>query len=222
MKKLVRGIVDFQKHMTPEFRQKFQAVALEQRPDVLFISCSDSRVAPNWFASTEPGDLFVQRNVGNLVPPCGKSGHSVADEAEVAAIEFALLVLKVTDIIVCGHSDCGAIRALMQDNIDEKMPHLKSWLRHGKATFRLEKTEALPESRHLPRQNRLSQLNVLQQLEHLTTYPIVQAALEENQVRLHGWWFDIGNADIYNYDVDKDAFIKIEASTADKILKRLV
>src|SRR3984885_10816693 len=115
MKKLVNGIVEFRKNLLPEYRQKFAKLAVEQKPDALFICCSDSRVAPNVFASTNPGDLFVIRNVGNIIPPCaGSDGHSVADESEAAAIEFAIKNLNVSDIIVCGHSECGAMQALIK------------------------------------------------------------------------------------------------------------
>src|ERR1700745_1123412 len=100
MEKLIYGIVDFQKNLTEEKRQLFARLALGQKPDALFIACSDSRVVPNLFASTDPGDLFVIRNVGNLIPPCGGSGVSISDESEVAAIEFAIFNLKVNDVIV--------------------------------------------------------------------------------------------------------------------------
>src|SRR3954467_5724627 len=109
MKKLIQGIVDSRKNLTKESRSLFAELALGQKPDVLFIACSDSRVVPNLFASTEPGDLFFLRNVGNLIPPCGSNGASESDESEAAAIEFAVLTLNVADIIVCGPEECGAM-----------------------------------------------------------------------------------------------------------------
>src|SRR5579871_2549496 len=109
MRKLIRGIVDFRKNVRASVKETFAQLALGQRPDTLFIACSDSRVVPNLFASSDPGDLFVIRNVGNLIPPCGERGHSASDESEAAAIEFALTALPVTDIVVCGHSECGAM-----------------------------------------------------------------------------------------------------------------
>src|SRR5579864_5678527 len=132
MKKLVKGIIDFQKNVRPNYRETFARLALGQSPDTLFIACSDSRVAPNVFASTDPGDMFVIRNVGNIVPPCGGDhGLSSADESEAAAIEFAVLNLKVTDVIVCGHSECGAMQALLNGREKVNSPNLKAWLRHG-------------------------------------------------------------------------------------------
>ena len=116
MKKLLNGIVDFRKNVRPAVKDTFALLALGQRPDTLFIACSDSRVVPNLFASTEPGDLFVIRNVGNLIPPFseGESGPHFGSEA--AAIQFALTQLPITEIVVCGHSECGAIKGAI-DNV---------------------------------------------------------------------------------------------------------
>ncbi len=111
MRKLVQGIVEFRRSRRPDYAETFSRLALRQKPDALYIACSDSRVQANVFASTEPGDLFVVRNPGNLVSPAGADGKSLSDESEAAAIEFALDVLEVRDIIVCGHSGCGAMAA---------------------------------------------------------------------------------------------------------------
>src|SRR5271167_874721 len=114
MKKLVKGILDFRKNVRPGYQKTFAQLALGQSPDALFVACSDSRVAPNVFASTDPGDLFVIRNVGNLIPACGGDhGRSLSDESEAAAIEFALSNLEVANVIICGHSECGAMHALL-------------------------------------------------------------------------------------------------------------
>lgn len=204
MKKLVRGIVEFKKDLTQERIDLFAKIALGQKPDALFIACSDSRVVPNLFASTEPGDLFVLRNIGNLVPSADKEEDSVA-----AALEFAILSLKVKDIIVCGHTECGAMQGILS-GVDA--PHLKNWLEHGKeAAKKLEAGETLDSS--LSKHNQLSQLNVLQQMEHIRSYPITK------DVRIHGWWFDIANADVYCYEQDR--FILIDETEAELILARL-
>src|SRR5436190_3831044 len=112
MKKLIQGIVEFRQNVRPDYRDRFARLALGQAPDTLFIACSDSRVVPNLFASADPGDLFVIRNVGNLVAPAGSDGISPSDASGAAAIEFSLINLAVTDIVVCGHSECGAMHAL--------------------------------------------------------------------------------------------------------------
>src|SRR3981081_2713590 len=113
MKKLIEGIVEFRRNVRPGYRETFARLALGQAPDPLFIACSDSRVVPNLFASANPGDLFVIRNVGNLVAPAGDDGSSLDGDAGAAAVEFSIEMLKVTDVVVCGHSDCGAMRALL-------------------------------------------------------------------------------------------------------------
>ncbi len=205
MKKLIQGIIDFRKRKHPSYKETFKKLALEQRPDVLFIACSDSRVAVNVFASTDPGDLFVVRNVGNLVPPSGMLGMSIGDESELAALEFALLKLGVKDIIVCGHSECGAMHAIFNGRDKVDAPHLRSWLAHGQPSLDLleackwEQTDIAPH-------NRLSQLNVLQQLEHLKTYPIVTERMKAGTLKIHGWWFDIGQAEVYFYSEKDDRF----------------
>src|SRR3954470_19584993 len=128
MKKLIRGILDFRKNVLPARREMFARLADGQAPDVLFITCSDSRVAPNWFASTDPGDLFVIRNIGNLVPPCDLDGHAHGETSVAAAVEFSQTTLSVKDIVVCGHSGCGAMQAIV-GGLD-KLPssNLKRWL----------------------------------------------------------------------------------------------
>jgi carbonic anhydrase len=220
MKKLVEGIVRFRRDILPGYRETFARLALGQKPDVLFIGCSDSRVAVNVFASTDPGDLFVVRNVGNLVPCCGENGQSSADESEAAAIEFAINTLNVSSIIVCGHSECGAMQALIAGREKLEMINLQSWLRHGDdslktlAALKEEKTELAPH-------NKLSQINVLKQLEHLKTYPIVQKKLQTGELSLHGWWFELKHADVYAYEEELDKFVLIDEVEASRILERV-
>ena len=220
MKKLVQGIAKFRRDVLPGYRETFARLALGQSPDALFIGCSDSRVAVNVFASTDPGDLFVVRNVGNLVPPCGDGGKSTADESEAAAIEFALNTLRVSNIIVCGHSECGAMQALVAGRQNVTMPNLREWLRHGDSS--LQTLELVPEpSGHLARHNRLSQINVLKQVEHLKTYPIVQERLAAGTLNLHAWWFEVSRADVYAYDETLLQFVLMDDAQAAKIVERV-
>lgn len=217
MKKLVRGIVEFRQKMLPGYRDTFARLALGQSPDTLFIACSDSRVVPNLFASTNPGDLFVVRNVGNLIPPCGADGHSSADESEAAAIEFALLSLGVKDLIVCGHSECGAMQSLVKGRELVGSPNLRAWLRHGEpALARLSASTGAAE-----RANQLSQLNVLQQLEHLRSYPHVSEREGSGELKLHGWWFELRSASVYCYEPGLGTFVLIDEAEAERILARL-
>jgi carbonic anhydrase len=207
MRKLIHGIVEFRRNHLPGYREKFARLALRQNPDALFITCSDSRVAPNWFASTDPGDLFVVRNVGNLIPSCGKDAYSTADESEWAAIEFAILNLKVSDIIVCGHSDCGAMHALLGGRDKIEAPHLRSWLRHGEPSL----AKLPPGKGSLSRVNQLSQRNVLEQLENLKSSTVVSERLAAGRLKLHGWWFDVATADVYSYSESESRFLLIDS-----------
>ena len=220
MKKLLRGIVEFHEKVRPGVRDTFARLALGQSPDALLIACSDSRVAPNLFASTEPGDLFVIRNPGNLISPCGVDGISVSDESEAAAIEFCLLCLNVRDIIVCGHSECGAMRMLTDGRTDPAAPHLNSWLRHAKGALkRVQGGERMPAE--LALHNHVSQFNVIRQLDHLKTYNVVQERVKAGKLRLHGWYFDIAEAEVLAYDEREKRFIVIDDAEATRIIGRL-
>lgn len=217
MKKLIQGIVDFRKNLTEESRTLFAKLALGQKPDTLFIACSDSRVVPNLFASTNPGDLFVLRNIGNLIPP---ASASIQDNSASAVIEFSVLSLNVSDIIVCGHSECGAMRALAQGVDAHSCPHLKSWLKYGEESLKkVKKGHRLNPL--LSEQNQLSQVNVLQQMQHVVSYPFIRDLVKKKQLRIHGWWFDIAHADVYCYEQNLNQFVLIDEKEAKLILERL-
>jgi carbonic anhydrase len=220
VKKLLEGIVEFRKNIRPGYSEQFARLALGQSPDTLFMACSDSRVVPNLFASTNPGDLFVIRNVGNMIAPAGALGHSVADESEVAALEFALMNLKVQNIIVCGHSECGAIQAIYNGRDKVELPHFRSWITHASRALDLMETHPLRTDDLAPH-NRLSQINVLLQLEHLKSYPVVRERLERKDIQLHGWWFDIGKAEVSAYEQTQNRFVPIDETQAESILARL-
>lgn len=219
MRKLIRGIVEFRKNVRPGYRETFARLALGQSPDTLFIACSDSRVVPNLFASADPGDLFVVRNVGNLIAPCGSDGLSVADESEPAAIEFAIERLNVSDIIVCGHTECGAMEAILRGTETVGPPHLRAWLRHGEPS--LTSLPLYSSERTVEPRNKLSELNVLQQLEHLKTYPNVASRLAKGTLRIHGWVFDIRQAEVLAYEPEFKKFVLIDEQEAKRLLSRL-
>ncbi len=197
MKKLIQGIINFRKNSLKNYREKFSKFAEGQSPDTLLISCCDSRVVPNIFTGTDPGDIFVLRNIGNLVPPYGSTDNSVA-----ATLEYAVFKLKVSYIIVCGHSGCGAMATLGKE-LPAKCESLKSWLEHAGSP-----TEALGDD-NLTKENRISQINVLQQLEHLKTYPYIAERLQTGILKIHGWWFDLRTADTYRYEPESIKFILI-------------
>ena len=220
MKKLLQGIVKFRCDKLPGYRETFARLALGQSPDALYIGCSDSRVAVNVFASTDPGDLFVLRNVGNIVPPYEKNTLPTADESEAVAIEFALNTLNVSNIIICGHSECGAMQALVAGRDKVETPRLQAWLRHGDAAMKL--LDSAPRSMEpLARHNKLSQLNVLRQIEHLKTYPVVQERLKSGKLTLHAWWFELSRADVYAYEESAHQFVVIDEVEAARILERM-
>ncbi len=217
MRKLIQGIIDFHQNRRDAVKDTFAKLALGQKPDALFIACSDSRVAVNVFASTDPGDLFVIRNAGNLVTPAETSS---SDESEVAAIEFALDSLKVGHIIVCGHSDCGAMKALCQGRAQLELPYLKHWLRHGdKALKRVKESgKTLNPAEEV---NEVSRQNVLLQMEHLRSYAQVTQREKDGKLSLHGLWFDIQNTDVYYSDSREGRFKIIDEVNGPGILDQL-
>jgi carbonic anhydrase len=205
MKKLIKGIMDFRRTRRESVRELFATLALGQKPDCFFIACSDSRVAVNVFGSTDPGDLFVVRNVGNIMPPFPDGGSAVA------ALEYALGTLNVRHIVVCGHSDCGAIRALTQgQGIPAKTP-LGNWLRHAPEAEEGEEKD----------QDSLSKRNVFRQLQNLRSHPLVGVREASGDLKLHGLWFNIRHADVYYLESEPSNFVLIDDSEGAKILARL-
>ena len=206
MKKLIQGILRFRQTRRPDFAETFSKLALGQSPDALFIACSDSRVAVNVFASTDPGDLFVVRNVGNLVPPYGHPGGT----GTAAAVDFAINNLKVRNIIICGHSDCGAMHAHCK--AAEALPEgsLKAWLQMG-----------APAGCTGLDVNEASRRNVLAQLEHLRAYPGVAQAISQRHLALHGLWFDIRHLDVFYYEEDSREWTILDEVETKRILERL-
>jgi carbonic anhydrase len=218
MKRLVQGILEFRKNIRPGYRETFSRLALGQKPDALLIACSDSRVAPNLFASTEPGDMFVVRNVGNFIPPALENGTPESAHAESAALEFSLARLPISDIIVCGHSECGAMQALVEGKETLDLHCLRDWLQFGDKSLEL-LLAGKTLDKTLSTVNQLSQLNVLQQLEHIQSYPVVQKRMAEGSLRVHGWWFDIRAANLNGYDPKLKRFVSIDESYARRILE---
>lgn len=221
MKKLIKGIVEFRQNVKKEYLENFGRLATGQAPDALFVACSDSRVVPNTFASTDPGDLFVIRNVGNLIPPCDHTGQTGRDFAEAAAIEFSTLNLNVKDIIICGHSECGAMMASLGGREKIDAPNLKNWLCYADDSLKAFQSGLVLDP-NLDEHNQLSQLNVLKQMEHVLTYPSVKKKVDQGELAIHGWWFDIAQADVYAFDPDENRFLLIDSEFSKKIISKLV
>ena len=174
-----------------------------QHPKALFIGCADSRVVPNLITQTDPGDLFVFRNVGNFVAPYQPDNEF---HATASAIEYAVSALQVEEIIICGHTHCGAIHSLYADLDETDMIHTKKWLTlGGKAkTFAL---LSLGKDADKEKLYRLTEkLSIISQIENLLTYPIVKKAVNEERIHIHGWVYDIENGEIDYYDPDAQTF----------------
>ncbi len=206
MEKLYKGIHKFRESYFKKEEDFFKRISRGQMPEVLFITCSDSRIDPNLVTQSKPGELFIVRNVGNIIPPYDaiKDKNSVA-----AAIEFAVLVLKVKDIIVCGHSDCGAMQAVFKDDSEfDNMPHLRDWLRLAMPVKKIVQ-KYCPCTSDESRQRITEEENILAQLQNIQTYPFVAKALERGEVHLHGWYYNIKTGRIFAYNPEKDKFEEI-------------
>ncbi|MBZ0157326.1 MAG: carbonic anhydrase [Alphaproteobacteria bacterium] len=209
MEKLYKGIHTFQNSFFKKEEDFFRRLSERQTPEVLFITCADSRVDPNLVTQSRPGELFIVRNVGNIVPP----HNAINDKNSVAAaMEFAVMGLKVTDIIVCGHSNCGAMQALfMEEKEFEGMHHLKEWMKLASPVRHIVNrfypaTHASEEFRRRIAEEE----NILVQLSNIQTYPFVLQALEEGTLHLHGWYYDIRTGDIFSFNPSTDKFEKIQ------------
>ncbi|MFQ5490417.1 MAG: carbonic anhydrase [Phycisphaerae bacterium] len=207
MKKLIEGIQQFQKASFPAKQSLFEQLASGQQPLALFITCSDSRIDPNLLTDTEPGELFVLRNAGNIVPP-----HGSVPGGEAATIEYAVNVLKVDDIIICGHSHCGAMAGRLAPECLGGLPAVRDWLIHAE-----DSRSVVPKSYgHICDDSdpltAAVEKNVLVQLEQLRTHPSVEAALARNELDLHGWVYQFETGKVFAFDPDKNAFLPIDAT----------
>lgn len=204
MKQLIDGIKKFRSDVFPAQSGLFTKLATKQTPQALFITCADSRIVPDLITQTQPGDLFICRTVGNLIPPHGQNDGSVA-----SAIEYAVTALNVANVIVCGHSDCGAMKALLHPENTEKLPQTRAWLRYGEAARESVRGAGLAISD----EDQLASLveeNVITQLEHLKTHPAVAARLARGDLQLYGLVYRIHTGEISSYDYAADSFVPVD------------
>jgi carbonic anhydrase len=219
MRKILQGILQFRERLLPQYEARFRELAEGQAPEALLITCSDSRLLPDVLVSVDPGELFVVRNVGNLVPPATVDGASTGDLSEASAIEYSVLALKVRHLIVCGHSQCGAMKAALDRKTLPETPNLARWLHHAAAAVvRLDQEGPLDP--RLSPYDQLSQTNVLVQLEHLASYPLVRERLASGALHLSGWWFDIARGEMHAYQREGRSFVLLDRAAAERILKR--
>lgn len=206
MERIIAGVHKFRRTEFVEHRELYeQLAARQQNPMALFITCSDSRVIPGRITQTVPGDLFEIRNAGNIVPP-----HGAASGGEQATIEYSLDVLGIKNIIVCGHSQCGAMKAMLQEAPLEQLPAAKAWFANAEATKRItkEKYNGLPFEQLW---TLATQENVLVQMNHVSTHPCVAARLASGRVCVYGWYYDIGSGAVLQYDQSQGRFVELDA-----------
>jgi carbonic anhydrase len=220
MDKILRGVGDFIRRRRPHLRATFKRLAHGQNPVALLLTCSDSRVVSSLLLGTDPGDLFEVRTVGNLIAPAGAKGRaSVGDESEAAAIEYALLALDVKHLVVMGHSGCGAMKAVLKGSVPAGAANLERWLVHAKASQeRLARAPGI-DGRLAP-EDRLSQANVLQQLEHIVSYALVAERVGQGEVELHGAWFDVEGADLHVWSAAARRFVRMDEDVIARALSR--
>jgi carbonic anhydrase len=204
MNRLIKGFGDFRRDVFPQQRALFEQLAAGQNPHTLFITCADSRVMPEMIFSAQPGELFVYRNIGNIVPPYAQLVSGV-----VAAIEYAVKVLKIQHIVICGHSDCGAMKALQQPQLLEGVPAVKAWLKYADVAH-VVAAENGPDLEGEAGLSCLTEENVICQLEHLRTLPAVAAAVAAGNLRIHGWVYDIADAQLRAFDASAGRFVGVD------------
>lgn len=215
MENLVRGIHQFQSTHFKDNQEFFARLSQGQHPETLLITCSDSRIAPDLLMQTRPGDLFVLRNVGNVIPPYGASSGG-----EGAAVEYAILALKVRHVIVMGHSHCGAMKSLLHPEDLKSLPLVSSWLKHAEATRSVVK-ENYSDLEGEKLLNATIKENVLMQLNNLRTYPAVAARLTRGYLTLHGWVYHIESGQILTFDPEQSRFVPMSERAVAKASQRL-
>ena len=204
MKKLLEGYARFRRDIFPAQRHLFESLAAGQYPETLFITCSDSRVVPSLITQTVPGTLFEIQNAGNLVPPYGTGLVG----GTVATLEFAVAVLKVRHIVVCGHSDCGAIKALLDPTTLTSVPQVAAWLAQAGGT----RTHIERELGHATPEVRLRAaigLNARAQLDNARTHPLVAAAVARGELELHAWYYDFVRGVLWAWNSATEAFERL-------------
>jgi carbonic anhydrase len=203
MQKLAKGIHSFQKGFFATHRALFEQLATAgQRPETLFITCSDSRVVPNLITNAAPGELFIVRNVGNVVPTLDLPGGNAA------AIQYAIEMLDVENVIVCGHTQCGAVKAILDPESIAHLEYVKRWIKSSISVKRVIEEKYA----HLSGEEQLTaaiQENVLAQLEHLREYPFVARRLEAGKLHVSGWIFDVARGEVFDYDPEQGEFVPL-------------
>jgi len=202
VKKIIQGLETFRESYFEAHQELFEQLAHAQEPKVLFITCSDSRIDPNLITQTDPGELFVIRNAGNMIPPFG-----AANGGEGATVEYAVHALGVEHIIVCGHTNCGAMKGLLKlEKLEEDMPLVYQWLKHAEATRRLVRENYSNYSGEELLEITIAE-NVLTQIENLKTYPVIHSRLYQGKLQIYGWIYHLETGEVLAYDPETHTYI---------------
>lgn len=217
MKEVIEGYLKFQRDVFPARRELFRQLASSQTPHTLFISCSDSRLVPELVTQCEPGELFVIRNAGNIVPSFGPEPGGVS-----ATVEYAVAVLGVSDVIICGHSDCGAMTAVATCKCLDHLPAVSNWLRYADSAKLV--NESLVHESVSENVDSMVRENVIAQLNNIRTHPSVSLAITQGKLKLHGWVYDIGSGDILELDENSRKFspLALQSKSSSKSVEVLV
>jgi carbonic anhydrase len=216
IQRLVEGIHHFQANAFRSQRELFEHLAHGQSPDTLFITCSDSRIDPSLITRTRPGELFIMRNAGNIIPRFGE-----CNGGEGPTVEFAVVALGVRDVVVCGHSQCGAVKGLLHPDKLIDLPTMAAWLYHAEATRRI----MVEKYQHCTPAELLTasiEENVLVQLENLATHPCVAEGIKQGKLNLHGWVYDIETGEVFAYDPGAGQFVPVGTVPASGLGKKLL
>jgi carbonic anhydrase len=208
MKRLLEGYARFRAEVFPKRAGLFRNLANHQKPSTLFITCADSRIVPDMILQSDPGDLFICRNAGNIVPSYGEVHGGVS-----ATIEYAVLALGVENIIVCGHSDCGAMKAVLRRKKHDNMPTVDSWLRNSSSAMQVLESQFNQHQyqSHHEMLRALTRANVVAQVQHLRTHPSVAAGLSKGTLSLYGWVYEIHTGEIQNFESHQGRFVDLAA-----------
>ncbi|NVO02469.1 MAG: carbonic anhydrase [Bacteroidetes bacterium] len=203
MEKLLQGIIEFRNNDFEDHKELFVTLGKEQKPHTLFIGCSDSRIVPNLITKTLPGEIFVIRNIANLVPPFRNSNDYLAT---TSAIEFAVLSLEIENIIICGHSNCGGCLSLYQsDEKLSKLPHTKKWLEIAKNVKDI--VLSMPDSNNIAKREWMTeQVNIVEQMKNLLTFPFIKEKFIKKEINILGWYYIIETGEIFGYNMEKGLF----------------
>ncbi|NJR61000.1 MAG: carbonic anhydrase [Cyanobacteria bacterium CRU_2_1] len=214
MKKLLRGLREFRARYVSTHQDLLESLSQGQKPRVLFITCSDSRIDPNLLTNTDLGDLFVIRNAGNIIPPYG-----AANGGEGASVEYAVHALGIEQIVVCGHSHCGAMKGLLQlGELEETMPLVYDWLKYAEATRRLVKENYSDHNKEELLEIAIAE-NVLTQIENLRTYPVIHSKLYQGKLKIYGWIYLIETGEVLAYDPETHAYVAPQTQLSDSASK---